>query len=78
MREGICKKLKSLRGKFGYSQQDVAEALHINQNTYSDIETGKIKIDIERLFAIAEFYKISVHELLEVSPPGKIEYLLKQ
>lgn len=69
MLPAIHEKLKWLRKKHGYTQEEVAYALHINQNTYSDIETGKTKLDIERLFAIAEFYQISVYELLEIYTP---------
>lgn len=65
----IHEKLKPLRKKHGYSQEEVAEALHMSQNNYSLIETGKTKLDIERLFSIAAFYKISVYELLEISTP---------
>ncbi|MBS1621427.1 MAG: helix-turn-helix transcriptional regulator [Bacteroidetes bacterium] len=43
----------------------------MSQNTYSLLETGKTKLDIERFFAIAAFYKIPVNELLEI-PPKKI------
>lgn len=68
MQAAICEKLKALRIKNGYSQEDVAEALYISQNTYSLLETGKTRLDIERLFLIAEFYKISVYELIELSP----------
>ncbi|HVT84238.1 MAG TPA: helix-turn-helix transcriptional regulator [Chitinophagaceae bacterium] len=67
----ICEKLKSLREKHGYAQQEVADALNMSQNAYSLLENGITKLDVERLFAIAEFYKISVSDLLDTSPPTK-------
>jgi transcriptional regulator with XRE-family HTH domain len=67
----ICEKLKSLREKHGYTQQEVADALNMSQNAYSLLENGITKLDVERLFAIAEFYKVSVQYLLDISPPPK-------
>ena len=60
----IHQKLKKLRETNGYSQEDVAEALHMAQNTYSRIETGKTKVDLELLHQFAEFYKVEPFELL--------------
>ncbi len=66
--DSICKKIKALRKKYNYSQEEVAEVLNMSQNTYSEFESGKTKLDIERLSQIAALYNISVSELL---PPGK-------
>lgn len=63
----ICEKLKSLRKEHGYTQEQVADALHMSQNAYSLLENRKTRIDVERLFQIAEFYKISVTDLF--APP---------
>lgn len=57
-------KLKILREKKGISQGDVAEALHMAQNTYSRIETGKTKVNLELLYKFAEFYKIEPYDLV--------------
>lgn len=65
----ILQKIKDLRKKNNYSQQDVAELLNMNQNTYSDFESGKTKLDIERLYQIAALYKIQLSVLLNESPP---------
>jgi transcriptional regulator with XRE-family HTH domain len=61
----IHHKLKLLRKQKGFSQLHVADALHITQNTYSNLETGKTKIDIELLLRFAEFYKKQPSELLD-------------
>jgi transcriptional regulator with XRE-family HTH domain len=71
LKEAICRKIKILRKKYGYSQEDVAVLLNMGQNTYSQIESGKTKIDIERLQQIALLYKISVHDILEELPPPR-------
>lgn len=65
--EYVCLKLKELRKKHNYSQLDVADLLNIEQNTYSRLESGKTKIDIERLQKIADLYKIPIDEFLSTS-----------
>lgn len=53
-------KLKILRLKNKFTQDEMAEALYISQNAYSLIECGKTRlIDIERIKMIAE--KFDVH-----------------
>jgi transcriptional regulator with XRE-family HTH domain len=49
----------------------------MSQNTYSLLETGKTKLDVERLILIAEFYKISAYDLLDISPPKEVKHSLK-
>jgi transcriptional regulator with XRE-family HTH domain len=71
MQKLICEKLKFLKEKHGYSQQTVADALSMSQNTYSLLETGKTKLDIERLILIAEFYNVPAHDLLDTPPRKK-------
>jgi transcriptional regulator with XRE-family HTH domain len=69
-RKIICQKIKELRKKHGYSQEDLAILLNMEQNTYSRLERGETKIDIERLAQIAQLYKVSIHDLLEeLLPP---------
>jgi len=72
LKESICRKIRSLRRKNGYSQEDVALQLNMGQNSYSQLEAGKTKIDIERLQQIARLYKISVHDILEELPHTRL------
>jgi transcriptional regulator with XRE-family HTH domain len=60
-----------LRKKKRMTQAQVAEMLFISQNSYSLIETGKTRIDIERLQKIAAIFSISVQDILEILPQGK-------
>ena len=69
LKEAICRKIKILRKKHAYSQDDVALLLNMSQNTYSQLESGKTKIDIERLQQIAGFYKINIQEFFLPPPP---------
>jgi transcriptional regulator with XRE-family HTH domain len=43
--------------------------LNMSQNAYSLLESGKTKLDIERLYQIAWLYEISIYELLGELPP---------
>lgn len=65
----ICERIKSLRKKHGYSQFDIADMLNMSQNAYSELESGKRRLDIERLEQIATHYKITLLQL--IPPPEK-------
>lgn len=60
-------KIKKLREQIGLTQDDMAFALNISQNAYCLIENGKTKLDIERLFKIAEVLKVDPNSLLDYS-----------
>lgn len=63
----ICQRLRKLRKSKGYSQQEVADLLNMSQGTYSDLETGKTAIDIEKLSRIAEVFQYPLTQL--IAPP---------
>ena len=63
-RNHICERIRGLRKKHQFRQEEVAERLNMSQNAYSELESGKRKIDIERLYEIAELYKVPVNLLL--------------
>lgn len=57
-------KMKELRVKNNFTQEQMADALHISQNAYSLIESGKTKlVDIERINIISEKLGASALEL---------------
>lgn len=60
----LSKKLRDLREKCGYTQQQIANALNIDRSTYSYYETGKTSPDIPSLLVLANVFSISVEELL--------------
>ncbi len=70
----ILQKIKELRRKHSYSQQEVSELLNMGQNTYSDLESGKTKLDIERLYQIADLYKVHLNVILGEIPPPRINF----
>lgn len=60
-------RLQSIREDKDISQREIAEYLHIKQNTYSQYETGKRQIPIEVLIAVAEFFGTSTDYILELT-----------
>ena len=56
--------LQTLRKAHGYTQQEVADHLHISNKTISKWETGQALPDILSLKALAELYDVTVDEIL--------------
>ena len=59
-------RLKELREENQISQKDIADVLHIKQNTYSQYETGKRQLPIDVLIQLAKYYKVSTDYILEL------------
>lgn len=57
-------RIKDLREDNDYTQQQIAEYLHIRQNTYSQYETGHRQIPKDALIALALLYNTSTDYLL--------------
>lgn len=70
----IGKRLRFVREKFGYTQQQVANALNIDRSTYSYYETGKTSPDITTLLALSEIFSIGVDEFLIPLEPEETSY----
>ena len=58
----IGAKLKKLREQKRYSQQDIADMIGVSQRTYSNIESDKSDISIDKL---AELSKILEFDLID-------------
>jgi len=56
--------LKNIRKKQGLRQIDVAEGIGITFQTYSSYETGKSNPTPEMLWRLADYFDVSVDELL--------------
>ncbi|MBS9525656.1 helix-turn-helix transcriptional regulator [Litoribacter alkaliphilus] len=50
--------MRILRESRDYSQEYVANILDMNQKTYSNLESGKTKLTLERINQLAEFYQV--------------------
>lgn len=57
-------RLKDLREDRDLTQSEVADYLHIKQNTYSQYETGQRQLPIEYLIALAKLYNTSTDYIL--------------
>lgn len=60
-------RIKDLREDNDFTQQQIADYLHIKQNTYSQYETGHRQIPVDVLIALAQFYKTSTDYLLGIT-----------
>ena len=61
----IGPRIRSLREAKGYSQEYMADMLHISQSTYAHLESGKSSIKVDRLFQIAEIFQIEITAFFE-------------
>ncbi len=57
-------RMKSIRKAQGYTQSDVAKAVGITFQTYSSYETGNSKPTPDMLCKLADFFNVSIDELL--------------
>ena len=59
--------IRNLRIDRGYTQREIAEYLHIKQNTYSQYETGQRQIPIPLLIELSRFYGVTTDYILELT-----------
>lgn len=75
--EQLASILRRLRLEAGFTQQNVADSLHINRSTYTYYETGKTTPDIHTLKVLAKVFNVGVDVFLVDDPtevlsdPGK-------
>jgi transcriptional regulator with XRE-family HTH domain len=60
--------LIKLRSFKGYSQEAVANEIGVNYKTYGRYESGKNEMKASALKAVAEFYNMSVDDMLNWNP----------
>lgn len=61
--------MKILRESRNFSQEYIAGKLGINQNAYSKLENGKVKITLERIRQLAEIYNVKPEYFLSIDLP---------
>ena len=66
MRPEVLKygRIRDLRIDRGLTQAQVAEVLHVSQNTYSQYEIGTTRYPLDVVVTLAEFYGVSVDYLV--------------
>lgn len=57
-------RIRDLREDHDLTQKEVADYLHIKQNTYSQYENGQRQLPLECLIALAKLYKTSTDYIL--------------
>ncbi len=64
----LGEKLKSSRIKKGFSQNDVAEELHISRQSISKWENDISYPDLDNLVKLSTYYQVSTDHLLKEKP----------
>ncbi len=65
------KKIEKLRIDHDLKQETVAKMLNITRSQYSKIETGASALSLDKAIILANFYKVSLDELLD-----RLDYVL--
>ena len=60
----FAEKLKELRKKKGYSQEQLAEEIGVSRQAITKWETGSGLPDIENIKILAELFKMTIDELI--------------
>ena len=64
-------RIRDLREDRDLTQKQLADYLHIRQNTYSQYETGQRQLPLDVLIALARYYKTSADYLLGLTDERK-------
>lgn len=57
-------KIKKIRESKNYTQEYMSNQLNISQNTYSKIETGGIKLTVDRLKQISDVLDVTIEDIM--------------
>ena len=60
-------RIRDLREDRDLTQKEIAEYLHIKQNTYSQYENGQSQIPIDFLISLAKYYNTSTDYILSLT-----------
>lgn len=60
-------RIRDLREDSDLTQRQVAEHLHIKQNTYCQYESGRRQIPIDMIISLAKFYNVSTDYILGIT-----------
>ncbi len=63
----VFRRIRDLREDNDYSQQKVADYLHLNRNVYWRYESGMREIPVWAVIKLAELYDVSTDYLLGLS-----------
>lgn len=60
-------RIKNLREDNDMSQKKLSEIINISQRTYSDYETGSVRIPIDTLINLARYYNVDMNYITGIS-----------
>ncbi|MES2630307.1 MAG: helix-turn-helix transcriptional regulator [Bacteroidota bacterium] len=69
MRNSYHFRIRELREQKHYTQEYIAEMLKVSQRAYSSIESGKIRLTVDRLILLSKIFEVPITEFL-VGIPG--------
>lgn len=75
-RKWIAKKLQQLREKSGMSQNEVADKVNLQKQTYKTYEAGRSAPSLLVIKQLCTLYQITVDNFLEDSPLPDVGYKL--
>ena len=64
-------RIRDMREDRDLTKKQLADHLHIRQNTYSQYETGQRQLPLDVLIALARYYKTSADYLLGLTDERK-------
>lgn len=70
----ILNKVKEIRNELELSQEDIAKVLNVKRGTYASWEWGSDVIPTRQIYKLAEYFKLSIDYLLEISNQGHMVY----
>ncbi len=62
--EELVARLRKLRDRYGYTQQDVADRIGVGKSAYRSYENNDRRIPVDVLTRVAALYNVSMDELL--------------
>lgn len=65
-------RIKDLREKFGFSQDNLAKSMKISRSAVSQIESGERKIATDELMRLSEIFNISLETFLDLKNPPEV------
>ena len=63
----VNEKIRMMRELNDWTQEDMADKLHMSLNSYAKLERGESKIYLEKLEQVAEVFNIDLVDLLSLN-----------
>jgi transcriptional regulator with XRE-family HTH domain len=73
--KNLGEKIKVLREQMGFSQEELAQRIHINRVSLSQIENGERKISAEELSHLSQLFNVSTDILLNLRAKLSIDLI---